>query len=122
MIKWKSDTDFFFALIKKDDRLHNSAVSTYLKYKGSISTSLAVIMEILIISKKLNLGAKEIVEPILEIAKIDAVEPSEIALAAYYIDERNVSVFDAFHAALSNKEIISSDHIYDSLGIMRIKF
>ena len=41
-------------------------------------------------------------------------------IAAEYI-KNGVNVFDAFHAAHCNGEIISSDHIYDKLNIKRIK-
>ena len=40
--------------------------------------------------------------------------------AALYIEE-GATVFDAFHAALCEGTIISSDHIFNDLGIKRIK-
>lgn len=116
-----ADTDFFFALIKSNDRLHQSAKDIYERYKGNISASLPVVLEILLVSKKLDMPAKVLVGYILDIAKVDGIDPITILLAAHYMDEQNLSTFDAFHAALCGKEIISSDHIYDKLGITRIR-
>lgn len=80
-----------------------------------------MVLELLLISKKFNSSAQALVGYVLDIAKVDGVEPATILLAAHYIDEQNVSIFDAFHAALCQNEIISSDHVYDKLGISRIK-
>ncbi len=116
-----ADTDFFFALIKSNDRLNKSAMGIYEKYKGDIYTSLTVILEILLIAKKLGMPAKTIVGYVLDIAKVEHTDSASILLAAHYIDEQDLGIFDAFHAALCRNEIISSDHIYDKIGISRIK-
>jgi hypothetical protein len=39
--------------------------------------------------------------------------------AALLIDHENTGVFDSFHASLCDGEILSSDHIYEKLGIKR---
>lgn len=114
-----ADADFFFALIKNNDRLNKSAKEIYQRYKGSISTSLAVVLELLLISRRHNIPARPLVGYVLDIAKIEQVDPAAILLAAVYMDEQKLGIFDAFHAALCKNEIISSDHIYDKLGIKR---
>lgn len=115
-----ADTDFFIALIRDDDRLRLSASSIYSKYKGTIWTSLAVVLELLIVAKRFNLEAKRVIRDLLLIAVVEGVDSSTILLAVRYIDEQKLSIFDAFHAALCRNEIISSDHAYDKLGIKRI--
>ena len=42
-------------------------------------------------------------------------------LTAAFLIEEGVGVFDAFHAVHAGKEIISSDSIYDGLGLTRIR-
>lgn len=116
-----ADTDFFIALMKTNDRLNKSAVELYGKYKNEIYTSLAVVVEILLVTKRLGINSTEAIDYVLKIAKVNDVEISAILLATIYIEEQKLSIFDAFHAALCNDEIISSDHIYDKLGINRIK-
>lgn len=116
-----ADTDFFIALMKTNDHLNKSALELYYRYKDEIYTSLAVVIEILLITKRFNISASEAIDHILKIAKFKDVEISAILLATIYIEEQKLSIFDAFHAALCDGEIISSDHIYDRIGINRIK-
>lgn len=115
-----ADTDFFIALMRTNDRLNQSALEIYDKYKNNIYTSLAVVIEILLITKRFRINASEAIDYLLKIAKVKDAEISMILLATIYIEEQKLSVFDAFHAALCDNEIISSDHIYDKVGINRI--
>lgn len=116
-----ADTDFFIALLNVEDRLNSSARRVYEEHKGRIFTSLAVVIEVILISRKFNISAKRLVEHILDTARIENTVPETLFSAASYIDEQKLSTFDAFHAAMCNHEIISSDRVYDKLGIKRIE-
>ncbi|MEZ0319945.1 MAG: hypothetical protein ABWK05_08155 [Pyrobaculum sp.] len=47
------------------------------------------------------------------------IDDPRILKAALYIKE-GVGVFDAFHTAFAGEEIISSDHVYERLGLRRL--
>lgn len=115
-----ADSDFFLALTIDGDRLHAAAKREYERHRGNIRTSLAAVLEILLISKRFGGSPMELVSCIMDTAKIDLVDEAALLLAAHYIEDEHLSVFDAFHAALCGGEIISSDHVYDRLGISRI--
>jgi predicted nucleic acid-binding protein len=116
-----ADTDFFIALGNRNDRFHKSANDAYDKYKGTIWTSLTVVIELLIVGKRMNLSPERMVKDLLAIAKVSNYTSYTILRAVNYIEKENMSVFDSFHAALCGDMIISSDHTYDKLGIQRIK-
>jgi len=42
-------------------------------------------------------------------------------LKASVLISQGMGVFDAFHAAFSEEEILSSDHVYEEFGFRRIK-
>ncbi len=48
---------------------------------------------------------------------ICGIEDERILKAAIYIRDHGLSVFDAFHAAYCAGKIISSDLVYDKVGI-----
>jgi len=116
-----ADTDFFIALMRKNDRLNSSARSIYNQYKGDIQTSLAVVAELLLITRRFEISAETTVSYLLSIAEVSDASNLAILVAAHYIDEQKISVFDALNAALCGGKIISSDHIYERLGIERIR-
>ncbi len=116
-----ADTDFFLALANKGDRLNASAVSIYKLHKGTIYTSIAVIIELALVSVRRSQPVEELVASVISIADLKDSSKDKALAAAHMIDNYGIGVFDAFHAALCDNEIISSDHIYDKLGIARIK-
>jgi len=116
-----ADTDFFVALARPGDRLHESAIEIYKKYKGEICTSLATVLELSMIAGKLGKGVEDLMEGVLGVAEVRGIDRSRIMLAARLIEISKMSTFDAFHAAMCEGRIISSDHIYDKVGIDRIQ-
>jgi len=112
-----ADTDFFLALMKQTDWLKERAKKIYADYSGDIQTSIVTFIELMLIAKRFNLDTIKLTSSVMKICKFDDQIPLKAAL---YIEE-GISVFDAFHAALFGGEIISSDHIFDELGIKRIK-
>ena len=111
-----ADTDFFLALLKEGDRLHNKALEILEKYKGRITTSIITFVELGLVSKKYNLDVLKVFQAVMAICNID---DARLLKATLYIKE-GVGVFDAFHAAFAGEEIISSDHVYDRLGLRRV--
>jgi len=45
----------------------------------------------------------------------------EKILRAAWLIRKGIGGFDAYHDSFSEGEIISSDHVYDNLGIKRIR-
>ena len=116
-----ADTDFFIALMLGDDRLHRGAIDIYNNFRGRIWTSFATILELLIVTKRLGISETQLIDYVFNIVDIVGIEKSTVLAAAYYIEKEGVSTYDSFHAILCGGEIISSDHVYDRLGIKRIK-
>ncbi len=116
------DCDFLLALIKDSDWLKEKATKLYDKHNGSLWTSGYVIAELLLICKKFNLDPEVIVVNVYRTVEVRGLEETTALLAAHYIKEKKVNVFDALHAAHAQfDEIISSDPVYDELGLDRIK-
>ncbi|MFO8017508.1 MAG: PIN domain-containing protein [Promethearchaeia archaeon] len=114
-----ADTDFFLALLKPSDWLKNRAESIYSEMKEKIRTAEVTFIELLLLAKRFGLPAITTTAAAMKISNYKDTIP---LMAAKYIEE-GVGVFDAFHAAHCKKKekIISSDHIYDSLGLERVK-
>lgn len=117
-----ADTDFFLALMKKDDWLQEKATQIKEENEGKITTSIVTILECLIIGKKYGLDPETIVGSIFSMAKVTGITPSQAMKIAHNIKHENINVFDSFHAELArDKPIISSDQDYKELGLERIK-
>jgi len=112
-----ADTDFFLALLKPSDCLKNRAESIYSEMKHNIRTSEVTFIELLLLAKRFELPAITMIAAAMKISNYKDTTP---LIAAKYTEE-GVGVFDAFHTAHCKERIISSDHIYDSLGLERVK-
>lgn len=116
-----ADSDFFVALLKKDDWLSKNALSLLKKYAGEIWTSQWTVVEILLIAKEYALDPETIVLSISQLARVEG-SLQLLLLAAHYMKEYGFATFDALHAASCfNDKIISSDAVYDRIGMERIK-
>ncbi len=113
-----ADTDFFLALLKPKDWLKDKAKAILNKYKGQITTSEITFIELMLLAKRYNLDPVKITISVMAICNID---DEKLLKAAIYIRDYNVGVFDAFHAVHCNGTIISSNSVFDKLGIKRIK-
>ncbi|MGB3479876.1 MAG: PIN domain-containing protein [bacterium] len=117
-----ADTDFFLATMKKKDWLKSNAKKLYKKYGKSLWTSVVTLTEILLLCQRYDLDPEKVTISLFSICRISGIEKETALQAAYYMQHHKLNVFDAFHAAFSaNDEIISSDKIFDMLGIKRIK-
>ena len=115
-----ADTDFFLALLKDSDWLKSSAEETLEKYRGKITTSVVTFVELAFIVREVHLDLEKLFTGALEIASCK--DEDDVLLAAHYLKNPKVTVADAFHAAASGTEpIISSDSVFDQLGLKRIK-
>ncbi len=113
-----ADTDFFLALLKGSDWLKANALKLLDKYKSDIHTSEVTYVELMLLSQKYHLDPVNVVTDVMAITK---TSNTVYLKAAHFIKENKVSVFDAFHAAHVEDGIISSDGVYDRLGLERIR-
>lgn len=117
-----ADTDFFLALMKDTDWLKKRAKKLYNTNKGEISTSGVTLVELLLLSSKYGLDPERVIADCIQlIDDIQGIQPKKALLAAHYMKEKNFSVFDALHGAYAEDEIISSDDVYEKIGLTRIR-
>ncbi|MDP3765669.1 MAG: PIN domain-containing protein [Nanoarchaeota archaeon] len=117
-----ADTDFLIALIKDSDWLKKSALKILKENKGKITTSISVMIELALVCKRLKINVLDAFANIFELVNVNEEEYSICMQAAVYVEKYNVGVFDSFNAAFCGKdEIISSDSVYDIIGLQRIK-
>ena len=85
-------------------------------------TSPATLIEWLLLSAELRLDPETVIADVLKIARLRGGGTALFLRAAKYVKENNARVFDALHAAAcgANCPIISSDKVFDRLGLKRI--
>ncbi len=116
-----ADTDFFLALLKESDWLKRNALKVYAKHKREIWTSESVVIELFLVSEEFGLDPEELVVSLSGICKLRANVP-KLLLAAHYMKKFRATTFDSLHAAYSDGDtIISSDKIFEHIGLQRIK-
>ena len=113
-----ADTDFFLALLKPEDWLKDKARAILERYRGQITTSEVTFIELMLLARRYDLDPVKITASVMAICSMD---DEKLLKAAIYIREYGAGVFDAFHAAHCSGKIISSDSIFDKLGIERIR-
>ena len=119
-MKMFADTDFLLALVKDTDWLKENAVKILKENK--IKTSISVMIEVALICKRLKLNTMNTFAHVFEIINVDEETYPVCMRAALYIEKYNLNVFDAFHAAFcGDDKIISSDDVYESVGIERVR-
>ena len=118
-----ADTDFFLALIKERDWLQSSAGKLYKKYRGQLWTSITTIIEVLLLAARLKLDPERLVLNLSRIAQLRGVDLQVALLAAHFMKQDGLGTFDALHGAFcfaERDEIISSDKVFDRIGLTRI--
>ena len=117
-----ADTDFFLALLKSDDWLKESATRIYRRHRESIWTSGWAIAELLLVAEEFKMDPERLVADIFEIAAVRDANKETLKGAAHLMKRHGMSTFDALHAASCGDDVIvSSDSVYDALGLPRIK-
>ncbi len=114
-----ADTDFFIAIANPDDRLNSWAIKVLEDYEGHIYTSILTLVELALVSVRKGIPVEEMIASVLSIAELKGANKSNALAAAHLIDHEKTGVFDSFHASLCGGEIISTDHIYEKLGVKR---
>ena len=120
-----ADTDFFLALMKKSDWLQEAAKRILEEYRDEIWTSPVTLLELLLLAEEYELDPERLLIDVLEIAKLEGGETGPFISAARYLKEHKTGVFDALHAAFCaaggiDCKIISSDKVFEKLGLERI--
>ena len=117
------DSDFFLALLKPTDWLAQRARALYDENREELTSSVATVIEVLLIGHRFSLNPELVVGSIFALVPNIKVIDNDTALAAaHLIKEKGLNVFDAFHAAYCNEDImLSSDHIFDKIGLRRIE-
>lgn len=120
-----SELDFILALSKEEDWIKHRAEQIYARHKTEIWTSQFTVEEALLYSKKLNKNPIDLVNDIYDLLKVINVQFNieGYAEAAFIMSKYNSTTFDSLHAvaAKSDGVIISSDSVYDKIGLKRIK-
>ncbi len=119
-----ADLDFFLALLKERDWLKTKAEEIYKENQKEIWTSTITLQEIILYAVKEGHSPSEYVEKVLSLVKVkESIITIEMCLAVTdLINKYRGTIFDAFHAmACEGDTIISSDKIYDKIGLKRIK-
>ena len=115
-----ADTDFFLAIANSEDRLNSWAIKVLKDYEGEIYTSVMTLVELSLVSVRKGIPVERMIASVLSIAELKGASKESVLAAAHNIDQEKTGVFDSFHASLCGGEIISSDNIYDKIGIKRI--
>ncbi|WP_246252989.1 hypothetical protein [Acidianus brierleyi] len=71
----------------------------------------------MLLCKKFGLDPIKVSLSVMEITRTF----DEKILRAAWLIRKGIGGFDAYHDSFSEGEIISSDHVYDNLGIKRIR-
>lgn len=114
-----ADTDFFVALVKEDDWLQENARKLYEEYGSELETGLPTFIELCFLSREYDWEIEKVVTNVLQMAEID-FEEKIVYQAIEYMDQ-GLNVLDAFQAAKSGSQIISSDKEFDSIDLERVK-
>jgi len=118
-----ADTDFFLALLKESDWLKEPAERLLRQYAGRISVSPAVLIEIMLLARRDKVDPEQMVEDILSLATLKGGNPVVFLEAVKHMKEHNAGALDSLHAAFCEPgdELISSDRVFDRLGMKRIR-
>lgn len=113
--------DFLLALLKPNDWLKGDAEKVLKTQRGSLWTSLIAVVEALMVGREFGLDPERMVANIVPICRLEDAEKKVALRAAAFMARHKLSTFDAFHAAFAmNDVIISSDKVFDKVGLKRI--
>ena len=119
-----ADLDFFLALLKENDWLKENAEKIFKKHHRQTWTSGITLQEIMLYAIRENHSINEYLERIIALVKVKGTVliPELCLAAADLMRKHGCTIFDAFHAIISDGDVIvSSDKINDTMGLRRIK-
>lgn len=74
------------------------------------------------VGRAFGLNPERVVSGILDVVEVSESDRGIALRAAVLLSRYGLSTFDAFHAAFAeDEEIISSDGVYDKVGLRRIR-
>lgn len=128
LMKYYCDADLLIAMLKDEDELRASAVKIFTAVKeGKIEmlTSTAALLEVLFWASKVKDRRARIREYVRTAARLVSEVVSltyeDLIIAAEHLQTKPVFVLDASHAAAAGAwPILSSDTIYEKLGLQRV--
>lgn len=120
------ETDFLFALATPDDWLSEEATAAL--DREEIHTSILAYAEFLVATYEEGEGfdfdVPRTVANLLELVPVRPEADEEVLLAAAtYLDEHELTPFDALHAAVAatrDERILASDRAFDDLDVERV--
>lgn len=122
------ETDFLVALAKDDDWLGDAAVRA-LEAHDDVHTSILAYAEVLVLFYDREAADYEIDVPraVTDLLELVPVVPAEhedaVLAAAAFIDEHDLTPFDALHAgvvATTGERVCSTERAYDAVGVERV--
>ena len=121
------ETDFLTALVKDGDWLQDATIEA-LEERDDLHTSILAYAEVLVLFYDREAGVYEIDAPraitnLLELVPIVPAEHENAVLAAAaFLDEYDLTPFDALHAGLvttRDERVLSTEEDYDTVGLTR---
>ncbi len=119
-----ADVDFLLAIIKEKDWLKENAEKIYGKNFGKIWTSTIAIQEIMMYCYREKLDMRKTIENAANLVNVKEImlDIDFCLMTAEMAQKYDATIFDMMHAIVCGKDtIISSDKVFDRLGIKRIK-
>lgn len=109
-----ADLDFWLALLKGDDWLADRAERLLAEHGDDLEVSMATFIELFLVEERFAFDRERAVTSILELASYSG-DSDVVYQASEYVSE-GLNTFDAFHAALADGAVVSSDGVFDGLG------
>ncbi|RBI60028.1 PIN domain nuclease [halophilic archaeon] len=122
------ETDFLTALIKDDDWLQEPVLAA-LEEQDDIHTSILAYAEVLVLfynreQAEYKIDVPRAITNLLELVPVTPEQHEDAILAAAtFLDEYDMTPFDALHAGMAATEegaVLSSEQDYDTAGLDRI--
>jgi predicted nucleic acid-binding protein len=113
-----ADTDFWVALLKDDDPLAERAEDVLGEHGDELEVSLLTFVELFLIEERYSFDRETAVTSVLELAEYDGDE--DVPYQASEHMDNGLNTFDAFHAALADDAIVSSDKDFDGIDLERL--
>jgi hypothetical protein len=108
-----AETDFLLALIKDEDWLGEAAEHVYDKHGDELWTSQYTLVELMLVGYREDRDVERTVANAADLIEIRG-DVDTVVAAASYVEEYDLTPFDALHLVESNDEtIVSSDSAYE---------
>ena len=107
------ETDFILALLKDDDWLSDKAEQIYRENRKDLWTSEYTLLELMLVAYREDRNVLKTVSETIELLEVRG-DSKDIESAAAYVQQEEMTPFDALHLVKADGEkIVSSDKEYD---------